>query len=269
MRTINKILTVIDESELSRDILKKSIELANNFGATIIVLYTIHNPFFNLPIYNKDVSIDKDKVKKSIDKIFNELNREVNIEHYTLVYFGDNSERAIIEAKRDDVDMIVTCSNIRYEKVIREVQKPILVVKSEYKEYKKILAPTDLSKKSKESIEFIKNSFDSELSLVYAYESITTAMSMYDISYIDMVSYQDNNREIALKLLDNFIKDVGVVGELSDDAFSIPHGILEYIKNKKPDLVSVSSHSSEENFFVGSISSYLAKESPCDIFIYC
>ncbi|SFV51234.1 hypothetical protein MNB_SV-12-734 [hydrothermal vent metagenome] len=269
MKAINKILTVIDDSKLSRDILKKSIELANKFEATIIVLYTIHIPFFNLPVYNKDVPVDREKVKESIDKIFDELNIEKNISHHTLVYFGDNSERAIIEAKRDSVDMIVTCSNIKYEKLIREAQKPMLVVKSEYREYKNILIPTDLSEKSKKSIEFIKNSFDANLALVHGYESVTATMSMYDISYVNMVEYQKENRDIALELFGAFQKEVGVEGELTDANFSLPHGVLEYIEDKKPDLVLVTSHSSEESFFVGSMSSYLAKESPYDILIFC
>jgi nucleotide-binding universal stress UspA family protein len=268
MRDINKILTVIDDSKLSRDILKKSIELADKFDASIIVLYTIHIPFFNLPIYNRDVPVDKERVKDSIDKMFSKLN-EKEVKHHTLVYFGDNSERAIIEAKRDAVDMIVTCDNIKYEKLIREAQKPMLIVKREYKEYKDILIPTDLTEKSKKSIEFIRDSFDAKFALVYGYESVTATMSMYDISYVDMVEYQGQNRDIAQKLLSEFEKEVGVEGELTDSSFSLPNGVLEYIEEKKPDLVTVASHSSEESFFVGSMSSYLAKESPCDILIFC
>ena len=91
MRAINKILTVIDDSELTRDILKKSIELATMFDATIIVLYTIHIPFFNLPTYNKDVPIDKEVVKNNINRIFDELNQKSAISYYTLVYFGDKA----------------------------------------------------------------------------------------------------------------------------------------------------------------------------------
>lgn len=268
MKKINKILTVIDDSELSRDILKKSIELANKFDASIIVLYTIHIPFFDLPTYNKDVPVDKKAVKDSIDKMFAELNEKA-VEHHTLVYFGDNSERAIIEAKRDAVDMIVTCANIKYEKLIREAQKPMLIVKNEYREYKDILIPTDLTKKSKKSIEFVKSSFDANFSLVYGFESVTATMGMYDISYMDMVEYQSQNRDIAQELLSGFEKEVGIEGELTDASFSLPHGVLEYVEKKKADLVVLASHSTEENFFVGSMSSYLAKESLCDIFIFC
>jgi len=268
MKNINKILTVIDDSVLSKDIMRKSIELADKFGASIIVLYTIHIPFFNLPTYNKNVPVDREKVKEKIDKIFKELNKN-HVEHYTLVYFGDNSERAIIEAKRDAVDMIITCDNIKYEKLIRETQKSILIIKSEYKEYKNILIPTDLTKKSKKSIEFIKDGFNANFSLVYGYESITATMSMYDISYINMVEYQSQNRDIAVELLQEFKKEVELEGELTDSSLSIPYGVLKYIEEKKPDLIMVASHSSEENFFVGSMSSYLAKESPCDILIFC
>ena len=269
MKKIKNILAVIDDSKENRDILKKAISCAKIFNAEkIIILYTIHIPFFDLPFYKKDVPIDKDRVKKSIDKIFNELNSD-NISHYTVVYFGDKTDRAIVEAKKDDVDIIVTGDHIEYEKVIRESQKSLLVVKNSYREYRDILIPTDLSLKSKESIEFTKRYFSkSKLSLVHGYENIAVAMSMYDIGYMDMVDYQEENREIAKRLLEDFSKEVKIDGELTDTSFSLPYGILAYIKDKKPDLVVVASHSKESSFFIGSTSSYLAKESPCDIFIY-
>ncbi len=269
MKKIKNILAVIDDSKTNRNIFKRAISCAKTFNAKkIIILYTIHIPFFDLPFYTKNVPIDKEKVKENIDSIFNELNDD-NIPHYTVVYFGDKTDRAIVEAKKDGVDIIITGDHIEYEKVIRESQKSLLVVKDGYKEYKNILIPTDLTSKSKESIEFIKRYFgNSKLSLVHGYENIAVTMSLYDIGYIDMVNYQEENREIAKKLLEEFSKEVGLDGELTDASFSLPYGILEYIKNKKPDLIVVASHSKEGNFFVGSTSSYLAKESPCDVFIY-
>jgi len=268
MKPIKNILAVIDDSKLSRDILTKSIEFANKFNAKIIVLYTIHIPFFDLPFYKKDVPIDKEVVKNSIDKIFDELNIEKNIEHHTIVYFGDSSDRAVVEAKRDNIDIVITGASIKYEKIIREAKKTLLIIKDGYKEYKNILLPTDLSIKSKEAIEFIKQNFEAELSLIYGYETIATTMSMYDIGYIDMVEYQDENREIAKKLLEEFAKEVGVDGELTDANFSLPYGILDYIEKKAPDLVVTASHSSPKNFLLGSISSYIAKEATTDVLIF-
>jgi len=268
MKPIKNILTVIDNSKLSRDILKKSIEFANRFNARIIILYTIHVPFFDLPFYKKDIPIDKEAVKNSIDEIFDELNRDKNIKHYTVVYFGDSSNRAVVEAQRDNIDIVITGDSIRYEKIIREAKKSLLIIKNGYKEYKKILIPTDLSVKSKEAIEFIKQNFKAELSLVYGYENIATTMSIYDISYSDMVAFRDENREIAKKLLEEFTKEVGVAGELSDANLALPYGILDYIEKKAPDLVVTASHSSPKNFLLGSISSYIAKEATTDVLIF-
>ena len=135
MRDIRNILAVIDNSKIDKDILKRAINCAKTFNAKkIIILYTIHIPFFDLPFYKKDVPINKDKVKKSIDKIFNELNSD-NISHYTVVYFGDKTDRAIVEAKKDGVDIIISGEHIKYEKVIRETQKSLLIVKRGYREY--------------------------------------------------------------------------------------------------------------------------------------
>jgi len=113
-----------------------------------------------------------------------------------------------------------------------------------------------------------KISRQTDLSLVYGYETIATTMSMYDIGYIDMVEYQDENREIAQKLLEEFAKEVGIDGELTDANFSLPYGILDYIKKKAPDLVVTASHSSPKNFLLGSISSYIAKEATTDVLIF-
>jgi len=268
MKPIKNILAVIDDSKLSRDILTKSIEFANKFNAKIIVLYTIHIPFFDLPFYKKNVPIDKEIVKDSIDKIFDELNIDKNIKHHTIVHFGDSSDRAVVEARRDNIDIVITGASIKYEKIIREAKKTLLIIKDGYKEYKNILIPTDLSIKSKEAISFIKQNFEANLSLVYGYETIATTMSMYDIGYIDMVEYQDENREIAKKLLKEFTKEVGVDGELTDASFTLPYGILDYIKKKAPDLVVTASHSSPKNFLLGSISSYIAKEATTDVLIF-
>jgi len=268
MKPIKHILTVIDDSKLSRDILKKSIEFADKFSAKIIVLYTIHIPFFDLPFYKKDVPVDKEVVKNSIDKIFDELNIGKNIEHYTIVYFGDSSDRAVVEAQRDSIDIVITGASIKYEKIIREAKKTLLIVKDRYKEYKNILIPTDLSIKSKETIIFMKQNFHANISLLHGYETIATTMSMYDIGYIDMVEYQDENREIAKKLLKEFAQEVGLVGELTDANFSLPYGILDYIEKKAPDLVVTASNSSPKNFLLGSTSSYLAKEATTDVLIF-
>jgi len=268
MQNIKHILAVIDDSKVSEDILKRSIEIAQKFDAKIIILYTIHIPFFDLPIFKKEPPVDKKVVKENIEKLFAKLNSDANVPHHTLVYFGDNTDRAVVEAQRDNIDIIITSEDIRYEKIIREAQKSLLIVKNPYKKYENILIPTDLTPKSKEAIEFMKKNFDANFSLVYGYESIATTMSMYDIGYVEIAELQEENREIAKELLDNFSKEVGIKGELTDGGLSIPYGILEYIREKAPDLVVTAAHSSENGFLFGSISSYIAKESPTDVLIF-
>lgn len=270
MKNIQKILAVIDDSELSSEILKKSIELARNFDANIIVLHTIHIPFLNLKLYNNEVPIDKEDIKERIDTIFDTLNKEAQVKHHTLVYFGDAGDRATLEAKRDDVDMIIGGNHMNFEKLLREANKPILVIKDKCKSYNNILIPTDLSEKSKEAISFTKTHFpSSDLKLVYGYESIAMVTTMYDINYTEMVNYQQENREIAANLLKEFEEEVGVSGALTDATFSLSNGILDYVEKRNPDLVVVASHSGKGEFFIGSTSSYIAKESTSDVLIFC
>ncbi|MCH9741045.1 MAG: universal stress protein [Epsilonproteobacteria bacterium] len=270
MKPIKQILAVIDEQKSSQDILKKSIELAEKFDAKIIILHTIHIPFLNIPAYSDDVPIDKEKIKDSIDKTVERLKNGADVDHYTFVYFGDSSERAIVEAKRDDIDLIITSSEMKFEKVIQEAHKPILVINGEFKAYDNILLPTDLSEKSKESIDFVKENFEnSNLSMVYGYERIAMVTSMYDISYVDMMEYQAQNREISVNLLEDFEKKVGIKGELLDITFSLTSRLVDYIEEKNPDLVVVASRSGESTLVLGSVSSYVANASPNDVLIYC
>ena len=270
MKPINNILAVIDDSKLSSEILKKSIELAKRFDAHLIILHTIHIPFLSLKLYADEVPIDKEEIKEKIDATFDILNEEAQIKHHTLVYFGDASDRACLEATRDDVDMIVGGSDINFEKLLREINKPILVIKDSCKTYNNMLIPTDLSEKSKEAIAFVKTHFPNQhLKLVYGYESIAMVTTMYDINYTEMISYQQENKAIATNLLKEFEEKVGVKGTLTDATFSLSSGILDYIEKKNPDLVVVASHSGKDAFYIGSISSYIAKESTSDVLIYC
>ena len=269
MKNIKKILAVIDDSTVSKEILKKSIELASMFDAGIIVLHTIHIPFFNLPFYNS-VQLDKESVKVSINAIFDELNSDAGVEYHTLVYFGDTTQRMIIEANRDDVDLVIGGSNLKFDKFLREVNKSILVVREVSKAYNNILIPTDLSEKSKNAIRFIKNSFSaSQFGLVYGYESIAMVTSMYDINTVDMVEYQEQNREMASDALKKFREELDIEGVLINSYFSLPSRLLEYIKEKKPDLVVVASHSGKDELFLGSTSGHIAKESSSDVLIFC
>lgn len=270
MSDIKTILAVIDDSTLSHEILKKSIELASQFNSSIIVLHTIKIPLYDFAFYSDEVPIDKEVIKEGIDATFNQLNEDAQVKHHTLVYFGDPSDRAALEAKRDDVSLIVGGKSLNFEKLLREVQKPILVVNEVYKYYHNVLIPTDLTSKSKQAITFTKTHFsDATLQMVYGYESIVMVTTMYDINYNEMINYQKENRKIAEVQLKNFEEEVGVHGALTDIKLSLTGGLTEYINRKQPDLVVVASHSNEDNFIIGSTSNYIAKEAKCDVLIYC
>jgi len=268
---MKNILCVVDNIENSKSVIERGVEFAKIFNSKVIVVYTIHIPFFDLPIYSKkELSIDKDGLTEKIRGIFKKINEDESLLHYISVDFGDKTDRAIVEAKRDSVDIIVVGEHINYEKVLSEAKKCMLVVKSKYKEYKNILCPTDLSLKSKKSIEFIKKYFKrANFKLVYAYESVAVGMSMYDISYFGMVEIQEENRLIAEELFEEFKKEVNLDGDFIDANFSVPLALVEYIRENSVDLVVVASHTKENsNFLIGSVSSFLAKELKCDIFIY-
>jgi nucleotide-binding universal stress UspA family protein len=267
---MSNILCVVDNIDTSGDILKRGVEFARVFNSKVIVVYTIHIPFFDLPIYSKkDFIVDRDKIKEKIKEAFVQVS-DLDMLHYISVDFGDKLDRAILEAKRDGVSIVVVGDNMDYERLLSESKKSLLVVKSSYREYRNILFPTDLSEKSKESIFFIKEHLKgANFKLVYAYESVAVGMSMYDISYFGMVEIQEENRDIALRLFNEFKKEVGIDGDFIDVGISVPLSLMEYIDQESVDLVVVASHIGENgHLLMGSVSSFLAKELKCDIFIY-
>jgi len=269
---MRNILCVIDNLEDSKDILKRGVEFAKIFNSKVLVVYTIHIPFFDLPIYSKrDFSVDKRKIVERIEKMFLDIDKSSReLLYYISVDFGDKTDRAIYEAKRDSVDIVVLGENADYERILSEARKCLLVVKEKYRPYRNILFPTDLSKKSKESIKFItKHLKGANFRLVYAYESVAVGMSMYDISYFGMVEIQEENRKIAKELFEEFKREVGVDGDFIDAGVSVPLSLVEYINSSDVDLVVVASHIGENgHLLMGSVSSFLAKELKCDIFIY-
>ncbi|MBD3793445.1 MAG: universal stress protein [Campylobacterales bacterium] len=270
METIKHILAVIDDKPRAEDILKKSLELAKQFNANLVVLHTIHIPFLRMPAYVQDVPVNPEEIREQIDDKIGSLKEGEAIIHHTMVYFGDATERAIVEAKRDDIDLIVSSSEMNFEKMVNEVQKPILVINSDYTTYQKLLIPTDLSDQSKAAIGYAQSLFgEVAMSLVYGYERITMVTSMYDISYADMIEYQEENKDIAENLLANFSQEVGIEGELIEATFSLGDRIVEYIGQQSPDLVVVAAGSADDIFNFGSISSYIAKASSKDVLIFC
>ena len=267
MRRIKTILAVISNEQLSEEILKKSLELAKQFEAKLILLHTIHIPFLHLPSYNRDVPLDKEQIKKSIDAKVTTLMGDDAVEYHTFVYFGDRTERAILEAKRDEVDLIVGSSALAIDKMMVSVQKPILIINRETRPYENILIPTDLSDTSKATIQRTKAYFpQSKIALVYGYESLVMINSIYDMSYVDVVDFQDGNRGVSLARLEKIKETEGLEGELIDSTGSLAWSLVEYIEQNAPDLVMVAS-GNRENFAFGSVSSYIAREAHCDVFI--
>ncbi len=263
------ILALIGKDELSEEVLKKSMAFALNFEAKIIFVHTIHIPFLHLPSYNHEVPLDKKKIKEGIEEKMQLLCGNHKIDYYALVYFGDATERAIIEAKRDAVDLIISTNDIKIEKFVSEVQKPLLILKNKEQTYADILISTDLSNRSKSAINYIKKHFSqSKISLLYAYESIVMMTSMYDIAYVNMLEYQDENREISERLFEEFKADIELEGDFIEATSSITDNLLLHIEAKHPSLLVVASGDSE-GFGFGSVSAYIARESSCDVLVYC
>jgi len=265
---MQNILALLGDGHLNEEVLKRAFMLAKQFDAKVIILQTIHVPFVDLPNYSSELPLDKREVRDQIQAKIASILGDQMVDYHLLVFFGEATDRAIIEAKRDGIDLIITTEDIKIDRLARSVHKPILIQKNPTKAYNNILIATDLKEGSIRAIEYIKSNFPSaKISLVYAYESMVMMTSMYDISYLNIDPYQEQNRIIAQDLFESLQKREGVSGVWIEATPSVPLALLDYIEEGKPDLVVVAS-SNKEGLLFGSVSAYIARESTVDVLVY-
>jgi len=262
------LLVVISNDRWSDAVMEQSIILAHHFEAKIILLHTIHVPFWDLPRYKEEMPLDRTLVQGELEGKMKALMGEVLIDFYTLVYFGEVTDQAILEAKREHVDLIVSSPTINVERFVTEVFKPLILVRNQSHDYKKIVIPTDLSDRSKVAIAYTKRVFQgADIQLLYCYESMVVMNGLYDMAYHEMENFQEENQKIAFNLFEKFKADVGLEGTFVVAPEALYQGVLEGIEGMDPDLVVVA-RGRHEGLSFGSVSAYIARETPRDVLVY-
>ena len=282
MKEVNQILVAIDSSAMAEEALKRAISIAWEKDAQLIVIHVIEPPFMESPY---EQSIDEEALKKKIAEQIDQLNKQANVKY--ILFVGSGSAFGAISemAQKSKADLLIVGSHGKSDisskhfgsttlKLIQNTHIPVLIVKNEVKTiYQKMIAPTNLSDYSKESILFANTLFTKpSRKYLYAFETMSELSAM---TY--HISSEQRRRAIvemtadAKTALTEFAQEVdGGEIALTDFAASINEDLLAYITNDKPDLLVLGSKGvdSLNSFVFGSTASYLVQRSPIDVLVY-
>lgn len=284
MKKLQRIVVGIDVFEKSDHVLKRALLVAKENKSDLFVVHAVRLPWLGIPSYfgSKDIVIDKEGIKKKIEKKIKTLNKDGKVNCFVFVKEGNADDIILYESKLHKAELIVIGARSKAkgkksaigataEKVANKSHLPLLVVKnSAKKSYKNIIAPTDFGMQSKQSILFAKNVFPtSSLQIVNAFETIYME-GPYAVVGRDLSQYNDVAKSCAKNDLKEFMKEVSVKkGKVIDGELYAKETLLEYIKEGGYDLVVVGSRgTSGFKALLGSFATYILREAPNDILVY-
>jgi len=282
MNQVQQVLVAIDGSAMTEETLKRAILIAKEKSAQLIVMHVIEPPFTELPFFK---SIDQAMVKEKITQQIDELNAEADVEYMLFVEPGQAADAITVMAQKTCADLLVIGSHGKDDiesrhfgstalKLVQRTHIPVLIVKQRQGDlYSSMIAPSNLSDYSKESILFAKALFPkTPLKYLYAFETITPLQARtYYISDDELGEWRTKMASNALKAMENFIKKVGE-GEsaLIEFTASLNEDLLERITKENADLLVLGSKGVENlnSFVFGSTASFLLQRSPIDVLVY-
>ena len=284
MKKLKRIVVGIDVFEKSNNVLKRAFMLAKENKAQLFVVHAVQIPWLAMPNYfnTGEISIDKNGVKKKIEKKIKGLNRDGKITCSVSVKEGDADDVILYAAKSHKADMIIIGAHSKSkgrkrllgttaQKVAHQSNLPVLIVKKSVKDsYQNILAPTDFEIQSKQSVLFAKNIFPkAKISAIHASETIYIE-GPYTVVGYDLSHYNEVAKACAEKNMKDFIKDVSAEkGKVIDGKLDNKKVILQYIEKDSCDLVVIGSQGTAGlKALLGSVATYILSTSPCDVLVY-
>ena len=188
MQQVQQVLVAYDRSEMSHEALKRAISVAKKKEAQLIVVHVIEPLFVQSPFAK---SVDEDAIKRDITKQIDQLNAEAQVEYLLFVESGKAADVITLKAKKTQADLLVVGSHGKEDisskhfgsttlKLIQRTNIPVIIVKNEVKNiYQNMIAPTNLSNYSKESIIFANTLFTKPTrKYLYAFETVDNLQAM-------------------------------------------------------------------------------------------
>ncbi len=277
------IIVGFDGTATSKEVLKRTFSLAKDKNTQVAVVHVIETTLLNTFFSNKSSDAVKQEIMLKISQIIQELNT-FNVQTSIIVSSGNPAEKIISRAKKIKADLVVVGTNSKNSlygkefgsvshKVIQKCQIPFLIVKNKYdKEYKNILAFSDLTDVSKEGILFVKSLFpNAKYKLVHAYKQISNfTLSFYnaieakDSLQKDVKSSEEKSFEEFSEILDFDEK------ELIEAYYSVNEALFEASKTNDSDLIILGAYRVKKanSIFQGSTSTYLMEKVQSDVLVY-
>jgi universal stress protein E len=281
MGVLNNIIAAVDSSAVADEVLKRAIALAKKENAQITVLHCI-----DIPLFEKlfgDV-YDEESVRKKIEEKMALLNGDAGADYFVTVTKGNPADAIVYEADRLKSGLIVigahgkesikdTFFGSTVQNVVQKSHLPVLIIKQPYRgDYQKILALTDLSEASAESIRFSKELFSrTPLGIAYAYAQISDLTVNFYSLQEEKAAYRKKISIIEKQNAEKFQKTVGIDNiEIIESFSSISEALLETAKQHDSDLVVLGAHgvNVSDTFLYASTASFLMKAVPSDVLVY-
>ena len=282
MNKVDRILVAIDRSAMAEEALKRAISIAKEKEAQLVVMHVIESSFIESPFVQ---AIDKNEIKKKVTEQVDRLTSEENMEYVLFVESGSAASSIALKVQNIRVDLLIIGTHGKDDissnyfgsttlKLIQKTRIPVLIVKNEAKHtYKKMLAPTNLSDYSKESILFAHTLFETpSLEYLYAFVTVDELQALrYRISADQQGQFKKELLTEAHIALEKFTKEVEE-GEMALVGYnaSINEDLLAYIEKDEADLLVLGSKGvgNLNSFLFGSTASYLVRNSPTDVLVY-
>jgi len=282
MKKVQQVMVATDRSAMAKEAIKRAISIAKRKDAQLFIIHVIEPPFVESP-YLKE--IDQNDIKKALKQEIDALNPESKISYTLFLEHGNVADAIIHRAKQVQTDLLVVGCHGKDDiqsdylgsstlKLIQKTHIPVLVVKNKVRGlYQTMIAPTNMSDSSKESILFANMLFTKpSRKYLFAHETFTELQSLtYHISKEQLKNLQIEMEMSARDALNEFAKEAGE-GEKAFIHFkaSVNEDLLDYIIQEKADLLVLGSKGVDNfnSFVFGSTASFLLQNSPTDVLVY-
>ncbi len=281
MAVLHNIIAAIDTSIMAEEVLKRAIALAKDEQAQITIVHCIDIPMVDTLFGDVD---GEERIKQKIVEKMDALNHDNAVEYFVTLLRGKASDAIVYESERLQSDLIILGAHGKKSikdlffgstahHVAQKSHRPVLIIKQPVSDnYHNILALTDLSEASKQSILFAKSLFKgANIDISYAYTQINDlSVDFYNLE-AEREAYREQVRAQVEEDVETFQQSLGMDNtEVIEGYSSIGDLLLETAVEQKSDLVILGTHGIKvsDTVLYGSTASYLMKALPSDVLIY-
>lgn len=262
--SIKKIIAVLNDFSMMDEILGKTFSFAQQYDATVEILYVHESPLFDIPDFFRPdeggLMVDKEKIKVSILEKIETF--DVKKAPVVFVKIDDTPDRVWALAREDRQTFIIAGyhKNIT-QKLIDKITQQILVIKHNTEKYQKMALIVDAGSLSSRCIEIAKTYFpDIGKELFYDYRYIVNTGMDGSLQNIQIIEEAQREAFEVMK------QESGLKGKFFIDGDFLGTQLNEYFQEKDFDILYVCSH--EDTFFVSNtLAIELLDTLNCDILV--